>query len=359
MFNPEVNATAPGTAETSTLMDPPPRATQPSASRRDEYRSGKPSVPLLFIAQLVVYYVPTSTFLVALAVSLGGCRPLWLCWFAWLLWGVSATCSLLVVCPPRWLAYWALRRNGRMVVRVHPTPSPVRQQLSTDGTPPAERGRVALAFYGAPRDEHSVQHLLEVLGQHNASATFFIVGKEVESDTGSRLLQQILQAGCDLGNAGWTGRAAIGLTPDALRRGIQRTDETLHRAALAHYGCQQGRASAQQDGGEVGAALAVQPVRWYHPAGERADTVVATTIGATRRLIGGWLCPFNAILPAWVTATILVWRTRPGDIVLLHDTPAVVGVLERVLAMTPHLAWQSLGRVMCKAGPGSTPVTAV
>jgi peptidoglycan/xylan/chitin deacetylase (PgdA/CDA1 family) len=163
--------------------------------------------------------------------------------------------------------------------------------------PAAGAGRslpVALTFDDGPWP-HTTAQLLAILGQRQAPATFFTVGRQVERYP--ELVRQELAAGMAVGNHSYGHPQPFDRLPTArLRDEITRGRRTLQ-------------------------ALEMRPVGFRPPGGAASTTVLATARGLGERTVLWSLDPTD-----WqpgVTADQLVWRVlaavRPGSIVLLHD----------------------------------------
>lgn len=168
---------------------------------------------------------------------------------------------------------------------------------------------VALTFDDGP-DPRFTPAVLRILHDHQARATFFVLGEEAQRHPS--LVQQEARLGHEVANHGWRHLDSCRLRPEELRRNVERAAALIaaltgRRPALFRppYGACAGRAlPAARAAGE-------QVVLW-HVALEHAD---AATPGEMAR-----------------RALRLV---RPGDIILAHD-----GRLDRrrtLAALTPLL----------------------
>ncbi|NJK62157.1 MAG: polysaccharide deacetylase family protein [Synechococcaceae cyanobacterium SM2_3_1] len=89
--------------------------------------------------------------------------------------------------------------------------------------PDQEKG-VALTFDDGPHPEYTPA-LLEVLDQFQIKATFFLLGERVQR--WPEVVEQIAQAGHQLGIHGWHHRSFPQLTAVDLRQSLQRTQALL------------------------------------------------------------------------------------------------------------------------------------
>lgn len=161
--------------------------------------------------------------------------------------------------------------------------------------------------------------LLEVLAQHNARATFFVLGETLAKYP--QLAQSCLDAGHELANHQMTDTPAVMLSEEDLTRSIQQAHERL---AELH-----------------------RP-KWFRPGG---GIPMEVAVGLARqlgyRVVLGSVFPYDShvsshpFISAYVNA-----RTDAGDIVILHDRGErgrrTIDVLNEVL---PALAKRGLRAV--------------
>jgi peptidoglycan/xylan/chitin deacetylase (PgdA/CDA1 family) len=170
--------------------------------------------------------------------------------------------------------------------------------------------RLALTFDDGP-NPHNTPSLLELLAEHDARATFFVVGAKVE-DGRAEILARTAEEGHEVGNHTF-----------AHDRAVLRDD----RQALADLR----RASAA-----IEDACGVTPTLFRPPFGRslRRLSRLARSLGMTTV---GW----SAVAGDWredepdEVASRIVRAARPGAIVLLHDggpfRPGVVWGTARAL----------------------------
>lgn len=91
-------------------------------------------------------------------------------------------------------------------------------------------GAVHLTFDNGP---HPVvtPRVLDVLAEHGVTATFFVLGKELERPGGLELARRIRDAGHRLGNHSWSHETPLGddPRPDAVDREMEATQRLLDR----------------------------------------------------------------------------------------------------------------------------------
>lgn len=157
-----------------------------------------------------------------------------------------------------------------------------------------DRGRVALTFDDGPQPQ-ALERFLDVLDEHQARATFFLVGERAVRHPD--LVQRIRAAGHSVANHGFTHRNHLFFTPRAAALDIQR-----------------GAAVIAEITGE-------RPTLYRPPYGIVAG---ATSIGARRArhhlvLWSRWGRDWRARATAQSITMEATKRLGGGDIVLLHD----------------------------------------
>jgi peptidoglycan/xylan/chitin deacetylase (PgdA/CDA1 family) len=175
------------------------------------------------------------------------------------------------------------QHSGRLMpVAFHPA-------AGSRGPPP-----VALTFDDGPWP-HTTAQILAILVQHQAPATFFTVGRQVERYP--ELVRQELAAGMAFGSHSYGHPQPFDRLPAArIRDELTRGRRTL-------------------------TPLGVHPVGFRPPGGAASATILATAQRLGDRTVLWSVDP--ADWQPGVTANQLVWRVlagvRPGAIVLLHD----------------------------------------
>jgi peptidoglycan-N-acetylglucosamine deacetylase len=153
---------------------------------------------------------------------------------------------------------------------------------------------VALTFDDGPWP-HSTAQILTILTQHQAPATFFVVGRQVERYP--ELVRQELAAGMAFGSHSYSHPQPFDRLPAArIRDELTRGRRTL-------------------------TPLGIHPVGFRPPGGAASATILTTAQRLGDRTLLWSVDP--ADWQPGVTANQLVWRVlagvRPGAIVLLHD----------------------------------------
>ena len=161
-------------------------------------------------------------------------------------------------------------------------------------------------------DPRDTPDLLDLLAEHQARATFFVVGKKAEQNRA--LCRRIVAEGHTLGNHTQTHPAAFWwMAPGPLvRREIQRCNEAIRAAT-----------------GSV--------PRWFRsPVGMNNRSVHPAAAAAGLRVVG-WSAAGGDGCPAAPTQIVsrLMAGVRPGAILLLHESG---GSRHRVLTLARLLA---------------------
>lgn len=141
-------------------------------------------------------------------------------------------------------------------------------------------------------DPESTPRLLEVLAEHDAKATFFVLGESLEAYP--ELAAQCLDEGHELANHQMTDTPAVKLGDEKLESRLREADRLLRQ---------------------------ITEPKWFRPGGgiptERSQAV-ARQLGY--RLALGSVFPFDSHLPSpgFVRAYVS-GRAGPGEIVVVHD----------------------------------------
>lgn len=164
---------------------------------------------------------------------------------------------------------------------------------------------VALSFDDGPAEHTGA--VLDLLAAHRARATFFMLGALID-DTTRDIVRRMVAEGHELGNHSWDHASLVGLSPEALKRQLSRTQDIVHRVTGVRmrvmrppYGATNHRvAEATKQEGLAQILWAVDTLDWR----DRDAALVAKRSGAA----------------------------KPGDIVLMHDIhQTTVRALPRLL----------------------------
>ncbi|MCB9647178.1 MAG: polysaccharide deacetylase family protein [Deltaproteobacteria bacterium] len=162
---------------------------------------------------------------------------------------------------------------------------------------------VHLTFDNGPHPEVTPR-VLEVLGRHGVSATFFVLGQHLAEPWGMSLAHQIRDAGHRLGNHSFTHQTPLGEDPrpDAVALELARTQALLDQVWSGP------RWFRPFGGGGVLGPHLLSPaaVEWLKT--ERMTCVLWTSVP------GDWLDAAG-----WVDKALADAEAQPTDVVVLHD----------------------------------------
>jgi peptidoglycan-N-acetylglucosamine deacetylase len=140
-------------------------------------------------------------------------------------------------------------------------------------------------------DPNTTPKLLEVLAKHQVHATFFLISSRVESSIVTELIQQ----GHEIGNHQTQDELVVKLSPQAFEARVVEADRVLSAFA---------------------------PLRWLRPGGGwYKKSMLDTAHKYGYQVVLGDIFPYDTfIASAWFSTQYILWKVRPGSIVILHDT---------------------------------------
>ena len=154
---------------------------------------------------------------------------------------------------------------------------------------------LALSFDDGPHPIYTPQ-ILELLAEHSAQATFFVVGQRAQEHP--ELVQRALAEGHEMGNHSWSHQRMVLKSPSWVRDELERTDALLRGLGVpepVHF-----RAP-------FGKKLLVLP--WVLWRMDKAD-ILFDVVPVPQDYLHG---------DPELIATYIQRRARPGSIVVLHD----------------------------------------
>jgi peptidoglycan-N-acetylglucosamine deacetylase len=155
---------------------------------------------------------------------------------------------------------------------------------------------IALTYDDGPSTANTPV-LLDILAQHDARATFFMLGSNAADNP--ELARRVVAAGHEVGNHFFSHRDPLSLSADELHREFLEGAEAIERAA------------------------GVRPVLVRPPHGRRAADLVELAERAECATVLWSLDSGDTVFfDASRVAREVVDRARPGDIVLMHDGAA-------------------------------------
>ncbi len=171
----------------------------------------------------------------------------------------------------------------------------------------AEEPLVALTIDDAPHPSLTPA-ILDVLAEHGARATFFVIGGRVPGN--EELVRRIVEEGHELGNHLMADGPSVRLSAEEFERQLLRTHDLL-----SPFG----------------------PVRWFRPGSGWYSRPMLEQLGrhSYRCALGSAYAYDCHIRSAWYVSRHILLNTRPGSVIILHDgcegRRRTVSVLRRVL----------------------------
>lgn len=162
---------------------------------------------------------------------------------------------------------------------------------------------VGLSFDDGPHPEFTPR-VLEILQQHGARATFFLIGERAVRFPD--LLQAIRAQDHEIGNHCWKDGSILGLSNEQFTRSLEATEQVLQRRDLPAGGHPQRAQPALKLFRAPGGAA--WPRQWR--------------LARERRFLGvlGCAYPHDPMRPpVWYIRWLIAKNLRPGSIVILHD----------------------------------------
>lgn len=185
--------------------------------------------------------------------------------------GLAALLVSLTMIQPDWIARTL---SERVVVSVS-----------------TQQKAVALTIDDGP-DAHTTPAILDVLAEYNARATFFVITGRIPGN--EMLLERMVDEGHELGNHLTSEEPSIRLGNDGFAHELELAD-----TALTQFG----------------------DVHWLRPgSGFFNQTMLSTAEQQGYQLALGSIYPFDATIPSpWFASGFILWRLRPGAVIVLHD----------------------------------------
>jgi peptidoglycan/xylan/chitin deacetylase (PgdA/CDA1 family) len=169
---------------------------------------------------------------------------------------------------------------------------------------------IALTIDDGP-DPQTTPPILDLLAEHGARATFFLITSRIPGN--EDLLRRMIAEGHELANHSTRDHPSDDLEPARFERDLLEA-----QAALSPW----------------------TSSRWFRPgSGAYDDEVLATLERHGYRCVLGSVYPFDPQLRwSWLAQRYIVWRSRPGSILILHDGPSYgARTLETLRGVLPAL----------------------
>ncbi|MGD2027608.1 MAG: chitin deacetylase family protein [Anaerolineales bacterium] len=181
---------------------------------------------------------------------------------------------ILVLVQPEWLMQRLRSRSPEVIYSID-TDQPI----------------VALTIDDGPDGTYSPQ-ILELLEEHHAHATFFLITNRISGN--EAILQQMIDEGHELGNHLTEDEPSIRLSGKEFEQALVRSDQ-----ALSQYG----------------------NVIWVRPgSGWYNDEMLKIIKKYDYQLALGSVYPYDPQIGlAWYSAKFVLWKAKPGAVIVLHD----------------------------------------
>ena len=150
---------------------------------------------------------------------------------------------------------------------------------------------VALTIDDGP-DASTTPAILNLLKEYGSKATFFVVTERIPGN--EHLMKRIIEEGHELGNHMTNEEPSIRLSSEGFADDLIAAD-----SALTEF----------------------DEIRWFRPgSGWFTAKMIDTVESRGYRMALGSVYPFDHLIPSpWFASEFILWRVRPGDVMLLHD----------------------------------------
>ncbi|KAG5461298.1 MAG: hypothetical protein BJ554DRAFT_6527 [Olpidium bornovanus] len=204
----------------------------------------------------------------------------------------------------------------------------------------------------SPRTTHAI---LDVLKRHGAKATFFVIGSTLGAarrrpdaegsaagtgdgaDDVAAVVERMAVEGHELGNhLGWDEPSYL-LTEEEFGRQLAEVDAVIFPGCPAAAAAAAAAAVSRGPAPGKSAARSASPTKWFRPgSGFFHGRMLEQVRRAGYTLVLGDNYPHDPVFrSAGLNSWFISARARPGGIVIIHDRPWTVDLLERLL---PRLA---------------------
>lgn len=168
---------------------------------------------------------------------------------------------------------------------------------------------IALTIDDAPTSLDT-PHILDVLKQHNVTATFFCIGQHIQlQDQDRSLLQRMRDEGHEMGNHMWSDDPSYKLDDMEFRRQFREVDSMLEEV------------------------VPNRSVKWFRPGHGFFTRNMLDIVGHYGyRIALGDVYPHDPHIrfPA-LNSFYVLNRVHPGAVIILHDRPYTVQTLDYIL----------------------------
>ena len=164
---------------------------------------------------------------------------------------------------------------------------------------------------------------MQILKANDATATFFVIGSQIQGDDEIEILQSLIRNGNELANHAMRDEPSRSLTDDQLTSQIHSVETLLHRAYAPFP--------------------ETQPPKYFRPGSGFFNTRMLNLLSKLDyKLVLGSIYPHDAQIPYWrVNARHVLSMLRPGGIIICHDRRAWTGpMLRKVLPEMRRRGWR-------------------
>lgn len=150
---------------------------------------------------------------------------------------------------------------------------------------------VALTIDDGPHAEDSPK-ILEILNGHKARATFFVITDHIPGN--EEIVQRMVAEGHELGNHLTKDERSINLSERAFENDLIQADEVLSQ---------------------------YMDIRWMRPgSGFYNESMLDTIKDQGYQCALGSVYPYDPVIGMhWFSAYYVLWKIKPGDVIILHD----------------------------------------
>jgi peptidoglycan/xylan/chitin deacetylase (PgdA/CDA1 family) len=154
-----------------------------------------------------------------------------------------------------------------------------------------EKPIVALTIDDGP-DASTTPAILDLLNEYGAAATFLVITERIPGN--EQLLERMIAEGHELGNHMTNEEPSIRLGREGFAKDLGAADTTLSE---------------------------FDEIRWVRPgSGWFTANMIDTVESRGYRMALGSVYPFDHLIPSsWFASEFILWRIRPGDVIVLHD----------------------------------------
>lgn len=212
---------------------------------------------------------------------------------------------LVVYYPAQYLLHWIENKFPRVLFTL--------KDAHTEN-----KNFIGLTIDDAP--SQSTLLILAVLQKYRIKATWFVIGQYV-LDQGAPIVQKLLENGQELGNHTMSNKASWRMSHAEFQSSLQQTEQILKASGWKK------RDSLKN---------------WFRPgSGWFTTKMIDIAESSGYRTVLGTCYPHDPfVLSACLNAWFILRRVKPGDIIIIHDRPWTISLLEIILPQLQHRGFQ-------------------